>query len=92
METVAGAAEAGAQPLSRRLARVAIWIGGIALLFCLLELLGLPVFAWVRDLLDKVGEIPPWAIVAGISLETAQTSLAAAPSRSSSVSSLNTKA
>lgn len=77
METVAGAAEAGAQPLSRRLARVAIWIGGIALLFCLLELLGLPAFAWVRDLLDKVGEIPPWAIVAGISLETAQTSLAA---------------
>jgi uncharacterized membrane protein YbhN (UPF0104 family) len=49
----------------------------VAILLGLLELLGVPAFAWVSDLLDKVGEIPPWAIAAGIALETAQTSLAA---------------
>ncbi len=78
METIAEAAEAGQrQPLPRRLARIAIWIGGVALLLALLELLGVPAFAWIDDLLDKVGEVPLWAVVAGVLLETAQTSLAA---------------
>lgn len=78
METVAGATEAGpTQPLSRRLARIAIWVGGVALLLGLLELLGVPAFAWIGDLLDRVGEVPLWAIIAGVALETAQTSLAA---------------
>lgn len=78
METVAGAAGADrTQPFTRRLGRIAIWIGGVALLLGLLELLGVPAFAWIDDLLDKVGEVPPWAIVSGVLLESAQTSLAA---------------
>ncbi len=65
------------QPISRRLARVAAWIGGVALLLFVLDLLGVPAGEWIRDLLRKVGDVPPWAIVAGVGLETAQTSLAA---------------
>jgi len=61
----------------RRLARIAIWLGAVALLLGLLELLGVPAFEWIGDLFDKVGEVPLWAIVAGVALETAQTSLAA---------------
>ncbi len=65
------------QPISRRLTRIAAWIGGVALLLFVLDLLGVPAGEWIRDLFRKVGDVPPWAIVAGIGLETAQTSLAA---------------
>jgi uncharacterized membrane protein YbhN (UPF0104 family) len=64
-------------PLSRRLLRIALWVGGVALFVAVLDLLGVPASAWIRDLVDKVGDIPPWAIAAGVLLETAQTSLAA---------------
>ncbi len=77
MNAVAGATAAGETPLGRRLARIALWVGGSAVLIALLDLLGIPVSDWIGDLLDKVGEVPPWAIVAGTSLESAQTSLAA---------------
>ena len=52
------------QTLPRRLARIALWIGGIALLLVVLELLGVPAFDWIGDLLDKVSQVPVWAIVA----------------------------
>lgn len=63
--------------MARRLARIALWLGGVAALLCLLELLGVPAFEWIDDLLDRVGEVPAWAIAAGVLLESAQTSLAA---------------
>lgn len=63
--------------MTRRLARVALWIGGIAALLAVLELLGVPAIGWIDDLLDRVAEVPAWAIVAGVLLESAQTSLAA---------------
>jgi uncharacterized membrane protein YbhN (UPF0104 family) len=65
------------QPLTRRLARIAIWIGGVALLIFVLDLLGVPAGDWIRDLFRRVGDVPPWAVVSGVVLETAQTSLAA---------------
>ena len=65
------------QPIPRRLAQIAAWIGGVALLLFVLDLLGVPAGEWIRDLFRKVGDVPPWAIVAGIGLETTQTSLAA---------------
>ncbi|MET0558336.1 MAG: YbhN family protein [Solirubrobacterales bacterium] len=77
MDAVAGPAEAEHAPLARRLTRVAAWIGGTALLVLLLDLLGIPVSDWIGKLFDKVGDVPPWAIVAGVLLESAQTSLAA---------------
>jgi len=78
VETVAGASGAeNTRPLSQRLARIAIWIGGVALLIFVLDLLGVPAGDWIRDLFRKIGDIPPWAVVAGILLGSAQTSLAA---------------
>ncbi|MGE5407435.1 MAG: hypothetical protein ACM3NV_02370, partial [Syntrophothermus sp.] len=49
----------------------------MALLVFVLDLLGVPAREWIREMLDKLGEVPPWAVVAGVLLETAQTSLAA---------------
>jgi uncharacterized membrane protein YbhN (UPF0104 family) len=63
--------------LHRRLIRIGVWIGGIALAIFVLDLLGVPVGDWIRDLLRKVGEVPAWAIASGVLLETAQTALAA---------------
>ena len=60
-----------------RLARIALWICGVAALLGVLELAGVPVLEWIDDLLDRIGEVPAWAIAAGVVLETAQTSLAA---------------
>lgn len=78
METVAAPSGAErSQPLSRRLARIAIWIGGVAALIFALNLLGVPAGDWIRELLRKVRDVPAWAVVAGVILETAQTSLAA---------------
>jgi hypothetical protein len=52
------------QPLARRLTRIAAWIGGVALVLFVLDLLGVPAGDWIRDLFRKVGDVPPWAIVA----------------------------
>lgn len=65
------------QPLPRRLARIAIWLGGVAVVIVLLDLVGVPVRDWIDDLFDKLGEIPLWAIVGGVLLQTIQTALAA---------------
>lgn len=65
------------QPLARRLIRIAAWIGGVVLFIFVLDLLGVPAGDWIRDLFHKVGEVPLWAIFAGVGLETVQTSLAA---------------
>lgn len=60
-----------------RLARIGLWVGGVALGIFVLDLLGIPVDDWIRDLFRKIGEIPPWAVVAGVLLGTAQTTFAA---------------
>ncbi len=57
--------------------RIAAWVGGAALLIFVLDLLGIPVDDWIDKLFDKLGELPAWAIAAGIVLQTAQTTLAA---------------
>lgn len=67
----------GSRPVAIRLARIAAWVGGVALAIFVLDLIGVPAGEWIRDLFRKVGDVPPWAIVAGVGLETAQTSLAA---------------
>ncbi len=62
---------------ARRLLRIAVWIGGVALAIFVLDLLGIPVDDWIDELFRKLGEIPAWAIVAGVILQSAQTSLTA---------------
>jgi uncharacterized membrane protein YbhN (UPF0104 family) len=66
-----------ASSLGRRLTRIAAWVLGTALLIGVLDLLGVPASDWIRDLFKQVREVPAWAIVAGVGLESAQTSLAA---------------
>ena len=78
MDTVTAPSGADrSQSLGRRLARIAIWVGGVVILIALLDLLGIPAGDWIRELFRKVGDIPPWAVIAGVVLQTAQTSLAA---------------
>jgi uncharacterized membrane protein YbhN (UPF0104 family) len=60
-----------------RLLRIALCVGGSALAVYVLDLLGIPVDDWIGELFDKLGEIPAWAIVVGILLQTANTALAA---------------
>lgn len=60
-----------------RLTRIVVWVGGLVAAIVLLDLLGVPASAWIEDLIEKVGEVPLWAILVGVALETAQTSLAA---------------
>jgi len=63
--------------LVSRLTRIAIWIAGIAILILVLDLLGVPVGDWIRALFKKIREVPAWAVVAGIVLQSTQTILAA---------------
>ncbi len=65
------------QSLSRRLTRIAVWVGGVALSISVLDLLGVPVREWIDALFDKLAEVPLWAILAGVVLQTIQTALAA---------------
>ena len=50
------------QALLARLARIAIWVGGLALLILVLDLLGIPVSDWIRALFKKIREVPAWAV------------------------------
>jgi len=78
VNAIAGALVSDRAPtLPRRLLRIAVWLGGVALVLFVLNLLGIPASDWIRDLLRKVAEVPLWAIVSGVLLETVQTSLAA---------------
>ena len=72
------AALARDQALLARLGRIAVWLGAIALLVWGLDLLGAPVSDWIRQLFHKIREVPAWAVVAGVLLQSAQTTLAAA--------------
>ena len=63
--------------LVARLVRIAIWVIGIAALIAILNLFGVPVREWIRDLIHKIRELPPWAVVAGVILQSLQTTFAA---------------
>jgi uncharacterized membrane protein YbhN (UPF0104 family) len=54
-----------------------VWVGGSAVAILILDALGIPVDDWIAELFRKLGEIPAWAIVAGVVLQTANTGLAA---------------
>jgi uncharacterized membrane protein YbhN (UPF0104 family) len=57
--------------------RVGLWVLGVAVVLLVLDLLGVPVLDWIRDLFKKVAEVPGWAVAGGVVLETMQTTLAA---------------
>ena len=68
---------AGSRPLLTRMARIAAWVGGVALALFVLNLLGVPVADWIEQLFDELKAIPLSAIVGGIVLESLQTVFAA---------------
>jgi uncharacterized membrane protein YbhN (UPF0104 family) len=63
--------------LVARLTRIVIWVAGVAALIFVLNLLGIPVADWIRDLFKKIREVPAWAVAGGIVLQSLQTTLAA---------------
>lgn len=63
--------------LLARLARIAIWVAAVTLAILVLDLLGIPVSEWIRALFRKIREVPAWAVVGGVVLQSTQTSLAA---------------
>ncbi|MGH2887161.1 MAG: lysylphosphatidylglycerol synthase domain-containing protein [Solirubrobacteraceae bacterium] len=60
-----------------RFARIAAWLAGIALALLVLDLLGVPVRDWLRQLFDEIRAVPAQAIVGGVVLDTLQTVFAA---------------
>jgi uncharacterized membrane protein YbhN (UPF0104 family) len=63
--------------LVARLTRIAIWVVGLVALIVVLDLLGVPVSDWIRELFRKIREVPAWAVITGIVLQSVQTTLAA---------------
>src|SRR5258706_8455513 len=63
--------------LVARLTRIVLWVIGVAVLILVLNLFGIPVADWIRQLLKKIREVPAWAVVGGVVLQSAQTTLAA---------------
>jgi uncharacterized membrane protein YbhN (UPF0104 family) len=65
------------QSVIGRVARIAAWLAGIAVVLFVLDLLGVPIADWIRQLVKEVRAVPADAIVGGIVLETLQTVFAA---------------
>ena len=61
----------------RRLATVAAWVAGIAVVVALLSLLGVDVVGWLASLWDTLTEVSLGHLVAGLALQTVQTTLTA---------------
>lgn len=82
--TVTGAAAAadavspiGDPSRRRRLTKVVAWLAGLALLLLALELLGVDIRGWLSDFWDSLTDVGVGYIVAGVILQTAQTTLTA---------------
>jgi uncharacterized membrane protein YbhN (UPF0104 family) len=56
---------------------VAGWLGGLAALVLVLELLGVDIVGWLQELWDTLGEISAGYLVAGLLLQTVQTTMTA---------------
>ena len=61
----------------RRLVKVGAWIGGLALVCVVLDVLGVDVRGWFSDLFDVLTGIGLGYLVAGFALQTVQTTLTA---------------
>src|SRR5947209_18870617 len=65
-------------PTLMRVVRIVAWVGGVALLLLVLNLLGIPVSKWISDLFKQIRAVPAGAVAGGAALETLQTVFAAA--------------
>ena len=64
------------RPRRQRLARVAIWLAGLALFVLFLNLIGVDVTGWISSLWDQVKAIPKGYLVAALVFQLGYTSLA----------------
>lgn len=60
-----------------RLGRIVVWLAGVALVLLALDVLGVPVGDWIRELFRQVRAVPAGTIVAGVVLDSVQTVFAA---------------
>ena len=67
----------GSGSVVTRVARIVAWLGGVALVLFVLDLLGVPVADWLRQLSKEIRAVPIQAIVGGVVLESLQTGFAA---------------
>ncbi len=59
-----------------RLVKVVLWLVGLAVGIVVLNLLGVDVIGWLRDLWDQIRAVPVGYIVAGLAFQAGQTVLA----------------
>ena len=65
------------RPALARIARIAAWLAGIAVVLFVLDELGIPISDWIRQFFDQLRAVPAYAIVGGIALESLQTTFVA---------------
>ena len=61
------------RPAPRRLIKVGAWLVGVVLVIVLLNLLGVDVVGWLKDLWDQIQDVPAGYIVAALVFQTGQT-------------------
>jgi uncharacterized membrane protein YbhN (UPF0104 family) len=59
-----------------RLVKVVLWLVGLAVAVILLNLLGVDVIGWIKNLWDQIKAVPVGYIIAGLNFQTGQTVLA----------------
>ena len=60
----------------RRMIKIVLWLAGVALFWFLLQVLGVDVKGWLRNLWDQMKAIPVGYLIAALIVQTAQTFLA----------------
>jgi hypothetical protein len=69
--------ETKSKPKLWRIGRIVLWLAAVAAVLALLDAIGIPVASWIRELFKDVRDVPAWAIVGAVILETLQTGFAA---------------
>jgi uncharacterized membrane protein YbhN (UPF0104 family) len=59
-----------------RLVKVVLWLVGLTVAIVILNLLGVDVIGWLKDLWDQIKEVPPGYMVGALVFQTGQTVLA----------------
>ncbi|MGZ8694599.1 MAG: lysylphosphatidylglycerol synthase transmembrane domain-containing protein [Gaiellaceae bacterium] len=77
MSTVAAVTPFDDRSRRRRFVKIGAWFLGIALFFGLLQLLGVDIRGWLSEFWDALKEISAKYVVAGLALQTVQTTLIA---------------
>jgi len=65
------------RPILTRIWHIAAWVAGVALALFVLNLLGVPVAHWIRQLFKQIRAMPAYAVVGGCILDALQTGFAA---------------